>query len=272
MKSSPTLLCLSLVASSLAAAAAFAAEVDARPPDKLTLSGSASRQIDVDDGGGGSLNWLHYFTPGTLMGVGAEHQFIADARLDFGSLRGAVTRGEPGSQFTIFGEVNYGGGDDGGRDFDYSVAVLGVSKALSKKFYVELESRQIDIDTSHGNLPKLGLTYVWTPSLLTYVSYAHSVGGDLGTKLTSARIEYYWPSVTLKIGGSSGRADPSVLVLQPGITLPAVASKQGFVGIGKTFKRGEVQLTGDYLETGEAEKITVTLSYTAYIGSRGRTR
>ena len=39
-----------------------AAEVDARPPDRLTLSGSGSRLTDTDDkGGGGSLNWLHYF-------------------------------------------------------------------------------------------------------------------------------------------------------------------------------------------------------------------
>lgn len=272
MKPLSTLLYLSLATSSLASVGARAAEVDARPPDKLTLSGSASRQIDVDDGGGGSLNWLHYFAPGALIGLGAEHQFIADARLNFGSVRGSVSRGEPGSRFTFFGEANYGKGDDGGRDFDYSVAVLGVSHGFSPKFYVELESRQIDIDTSHGNLPKLGLTYVWTPRLLTYVSYARSVGGDLGTELTSARIEYFWPALNLKIGGATGRADPSVLVLQPGISLPAVSSKQGFVGVGKTFERGELQLTGDYLETGEAEKVTVTLSFTAYIGSRGRKR
>ena len=53
------------------------------------------------------------------------------------------------------------------------------------KFSVQLEARQIDIDTTHGNLPKLGLTYLWTPRLLTNVSYAHSVGGNLGTELTS---------------------------------------------------------------------------------------
>jgi hypothetical protein len=271
MKALPTVF-LSLATSSFASVGALAAEVDARPSDKLAISGSASRQIDVDDGGGGSLNWLHYFTPGAIIGVGAEHQFIADARLNFGSVRGSVSRGEPGSRFSVFGEVNYGQGDDNGRDFDYSVAVLGISHAFSQKLYVEVESRQIDIDTSHGNLPKLGLTYVWTPRLLTYVSYARSVGGDLGTELTSARIEYYWPALNLKFGGSSGRADPSVLVLQPGITAPAVSSKQGFVGVGKTFKRGEVQLLGDYLKTGEAEKVTVTLSYTAYVGARGRNR
>jgi hypothetical protein len=226
----------------------------------------------VDDGGSGALSWLHYFTPDAIIGAGAEHQFIADATLTFGSVRGSFGGGAPGYKTSVFGEMNYGEGDDDGRKFDYSVAVLGVNQAFGGKFYVELETRQIDIDTSHGNLPKIGLTYVWTPRLLTYVSYAHSVGGNLGTELTGGRIEYYWPSWNLKIGGAAGTADPSVLILTPGVVLPAVNSKQGFIGLGKTFSRGEVQLIGDYLETGDAEKVTVTLSYTAYIGSRGRKR
>lgn len=269
MKHPLAVLCVSLTASSFAPACALAAEVDARPPDRLTLSASGARQIDVDDGGGGSLNYLHYFTPNALFGIGAEHQFIADARLNFGSLRGAWSHGEPASKFTLFGEWNYGQGDDSGRDYDYSTAVLGISQALSSKFFVELESKQVDIDTTHGNLPKLGLTYLWTPRFLTYISYAYSVGGNLGTELTSGRVEYFWPGWNLKVGGATGQADPSVLVLVPGVTLPAVNSKQGFVGIGKTFSRGEVQLLGDYLETGESEKVTVTLSFTAYLGYRG---
>lgn len=260
----------SIAASSLSPLRAAAAEIDARPPDRLTLSAYSSRLIDVDNGGGGSLNWLHYFTPGAILGLGAEHQFIADAKLTFGSVRGALSHGEAASRFTVFGEANYGSGDDSGRGFDYGVAALGLNRALTQKLSVEIEGRQIDIDKSHGNLPKLGLNYVLTPHLLSYVSYAHSVGGNLGTELTSARLDYYGRRVTMKIGGSAGRADPSVLVLQPGITLPAAKSRQGFVGIGKSFSRGEVQLLGDYLKTGDSKKVTLTLSFTAYLGSRGR--
>jgi hypothetical protein len=248
-----------------------AAEIDARPPDRLTLSGSGSELTETDDkGGGGSLNWLHYFTPNALFGLGAEHQFVEDAKMTFGSIRGSWARGEPSSRFSIFGEVSYGEGDDDGRDFDYGVAVLALSQNLTSKFSVQLEGRQIDIDTSHGNLPKLSLTYLLTPRLLSSVSYAHSVGGNLGTELTSARIDYYGQHANLIFGGASGRADPTVLVLEPGVVLPASQSKQGFLGIGKTFKRGEVLLLGDYLEVGESEKVTVTLSFTAYIGARGR--
>jgi hypothetical protein len=264
-------LCLSSVVTSvLTPACGNAAEIDARPPDKLTLTGSRSTFQDTDDeGGGGSLNWLHYFTPDVIFGIGAEHQFVEDALLTYGSMRFALGHGESASRFNIFAEAHYGEGDDNGREFDFGVGVLGISQSLTSKFSVQLETRQIDIDTSRGNLPKLGLTYVWTPRFMTQVSYAQSVSGNLGTELVAGRMDYYGP-VHLMLGGSSGQANPSVLVLQPGITLPASDSTQGFLGFGKTFGRGEVMLLGDYLEVAGSEKITVTLSFTAYLGSRGR--
>ena len=54
-------LCLSsVIASMLTPARSVAAEIDARPPDRLTLSGNGSRLTDVgvdEDGYGGSLNY-----------------------------------------------------------------------------------------------------------------------------------------------------------------------------------------------------------------------
>jgi hypothetical protein len=261
---------LSLAAASFAATSAFAAEVDARPPDRLSFTANGSKFQDTDDRGtGGSLNYLHYFTPDAIFGLGAEHQIIEESNWTFGSLRGSLGFGEPASKFNIFGEVHYGDGDEDGRQFDYGVAVLGFSQSFARKFSVLLEGRQIDIDRTTGNLPKLALTYLWTPRMATTVSYAHSVGGNLGTEISTARIDYYGQYVTLMLGGASGRADPSVINLQPGLRLPAQDLKQGFVGIGKTFRRGELQLLGDYLTLADSEKVTVTLSFTAYLGSRG---
>ena len=246
-----------------------AAEVDARPPDRLTLTASGSRQDDVDDGGAGSLNYLHYVTPNTLFGVGAEHQFIGEATLTFGSARAAWGRGAPGSRTTLFGEANQGQGDDGGRGFDYSVYVLGISRALTAKLSFELEGKEFDIDTTHGTLPKVGVSYLWTPRLLTNAAYAKSFGGNLGTELTTARIDYYGSLANLKLGAATGRANPDVLRLQPGITMPATETRQGYIGIGKNFKQWEVLILADYLETDLVEKVTLTLSFTAYLGARG---
>lgn len=246
-----------------------AAEVDARPPDRLTLSAQGSRLVDAEeDGRGGSLSWLHYFTPDALVGLGAEHQTIAESQWSFGSVRGAWGTGDSASRFSVFGEVHHGKGDEDGRDFDYSVAVLGLSKALTRQLSVQLEGRQIDIDRSRGNLPKLGLTFVWSPRVVTNISYAHSVGGNLGTELITARLDTYARAANFILGGAFGEADPSVINLQPGLSSPAQDLRQGFLGIGRTFSRGEILLLGDYLVLDESEKVTLTLSFTAYLGRR----
>lgn len=268
MKRLIALLPLTLPWLSLPPVTASAAEIDARPPHRLTFTASGSRQDDVDDGGTGSLNYLHYLTPDALFGVGAEHQFIERTTLTFGSARAAWGHGEPGSRTTLFGEANYGKGDDDGREYDYGVYALGISRALSTRFSFEIEARDFDIDTTHGLLPKIGLSYLWTPRLLTYVSYAKSTSGNLGTELTSGRIDYYGPLLNWKVGAAAGHANPAVLVLTPGVALPATQTRQGYFGIGKTFSRGEVLFIADYLETGEAEKVTLTLSFTAFLNAR----
>jgi hypothetical protein len=48
------------------------------------------------------------------------------------------------------------------------------------------------------------------------------------------------------------------------VVLPVSNLKQAFAGLGIPFLRGEVQLVGDYLESGESERITVQLNFTAY--------
>ena len=85
-------LCLSLLAAATFASTGVcsAAAVDARPPDRLTFMGSGVRLPDSDDNGGGaSLNYLHYFTPDLVVGLGAEHQTIVDSQWTFGSVRGS---------------------------------------------------------------------------------------------------------------------------------------------------------------------------------------
>jgi hypothetical protein len=255
----------------VAAAPASAAEVDARPFDKLTLSGNMATFPNTEfDGGGGGASYLHYFTPDFLAGLGVDHTYVEDSKLTYGSARAAWGRGDPASRFTLVGEYYNGDGDDAGRKYGYEVAVLGISQAITSKFSIQLETREIDIDTTNGNLPKLGLTYVWSPRFVTNVAYAQSVSGNLGTEVTSARLDYFGKHVNFLLGGSTGTANPAVLVAFPGQVLPASKSDEGFIGIGKTFKRWEVTLLGDYLDVSGTEKVTVTLSFTAYLGSRGQ--
>jgi len=243
---------------------AYAAEIDARPANRLSLAANGVRLTGVDDGGGGSISYLHYLTPDATIGIGAEHQFIAESKWTFGTLRGSAGFGAPASKTVLFGEANVGTGDEDGRNFDYRVGVLGVSQGLGSKLSVQLETRQIEVDRSEGNLPRLGVTVAWTPSVATNVAYAKSVSGNLGTELTSARIDFYGREVNVFIGGATGTADPVVLNLQPGLVLPVSDLKQGFAGIGRTFAHGQIQVVGDYLESGDSERITVLVNFTAY--------
>lgn len=263
-------LALSLLLLSCSAGPVLAQQVDARPPNRVSVSANGVRLVDVDDGGGGSLNYLHYVTPNVLVGVGAEHQFIADSYWTFGSLRGSFGFGDPPRRTTLFAEAHLGEGDEDGRSFDYGVGVVGLSQSITSKLSIQLETRQIEVDRSEGNLPKLGITYVWSPNWVTSVAYAESVSGNLGTDLTSARIDRYGKSVNFFIGGATGSADPVVLNLQPGVVLPVSEVDQGFIGFTKVFSRGEIQLVGDYLTSGDSERISVTLNFTAYVGARGR--
>jgi hypothetical protein len=255
-----------LAGSTLFSTQLLAAEVDARPPDRLIAIGSKAQLSGADDGWGGSLSWLHFFTPDTAFSLGAEHQKLADAHWTFGSVRGSWSHGESASKFNISGEVNLGSGTEARHDFDYSIAALSLSQSFTRQFSVQFESRQIDIDTTHGNLPKLGVTYLWTPLFVTSVAYARSVGGNLGTELTTARIDSYGRHINFLIGAATGHADPSVINLFPGVHLPARNLKEGFAGIGKVFSGGEVQLLGDYIELADSRKTTISLSFSAYFG------
>jgi hypothetical protein len=269
MKHSLAALCLWSTAAAVPIVVS-AEQIDARPPDRLTITANGSTLSDSDGGQGGSLNGLHYFTPDAIVGAGVEYQSIADARFAFGSLRGSWSTGKPSSRFNVNGEVQYGSGEDDGGDFDYAVGVLGIGQNITSKLSLQLETRQIDIDTTHGNLPKLGVTYVFSPRVVGNVSYANSVGGNLGTELITTRADFYGAAYSFLIGAASGSADPNVVRLQPGLTLPTRTLKQGFIGVGRTFGRSELRLLADYLELGDSEKATLTMSFIVSLGSRGR--
>ncbi len=256
----------SLAAAVLAPARVAAAAVDPRPPDRLTFVANGSTLTGTDGGAGGSFSWLHYVTPDALFGLAAEHQYIEDSSWNFATVRGSLSGGQSPTRFTVFGEMQYGKGDDDGRDFDYAIAVLGLGEVFTSKFSGQIEARYIDIDTTYGTLPKISLSYLWTPRLLTTVSYADSVGGNLGTELVTARIDYFGRHMNLLAGGATGSADSTVIV--PGVSLPATDLRQAFIGIGKVFKRGEFQLVADYLELDASEKVTIAVSFTIYVGSR----
>jgi hypothetical protein len=236
--------------------------------NRLIISGSGYALEDPSGGGGaGSLTYLHEFSSGTV-GAAGEYDTIANAHWEFGSLTGSMNFGSPGDKWTIYGEAHEGAGDIGTyfglRRFDYNVEAAGVDAAFGGKVILQLDSHQYDIDTAHGNLPKAGIGVLWTPHFETTVSFAHSVGGNLGTQLTTVRLDYFGP-ISWVLGGATGFAAPPVLNLVTGALGPAPSYREGFLGLSKRFRRVDWGILADYIKLGEVKRYTLTLTCTLHL-------
>ena len=213
--------------------------------DRLTFSANGSSLTGTTGGGGGSLGWLHNFNADTLIGVAAEHQVLSVSHWTLASVTGALTRGPGEQRYTVYGDAHEGTGDDGGKAFKYRVEALGITGTYFRRFSATIEDRQINVETTHGNLPKVQLSYLWNLHVQTTLAYQNSFGGNLGTHLTSGRIDVFGP-VNFLGGFAVGQAAPSVLGLA--LTLPPHDLKEGYVGLSKSIPgwRSDITFIVDY--------------------------
>jgi hypothetical protein len=279
------------IAAVIAAVLAPARAVRAAPStadDRIALSANGSSLTGTNGGAGASIGWLHNFDADTLIGVAAQHQVLSSSHWTFGSLSGAITRGPGEQRYTLYGEAHEGAGDDGPNAFKYRIEALGVTGTYFHRLSATLEDKQVNVESTHGNLPKIQLAYLWNPRFQTTVGHQHSFGGNLGTRLTTARIDVYASQVSFLAGAAYGQASPALLGTL--VTLPPRDLREGYVGVIKSFPklRGQLTLIIDYqrLSGGQAvvtdpntgtsylpiavsEKWTGTLNYVFHIGHHG---
>jgi hypothetical protein len=239
--------------------------------DRLTLLAAGSRLTDGAgndyDGGNGSIGWVHNFNANTILGASATHNSIAGARWTFGTLTLAHGFGQADRRTNVYAEVQEGSGEDDVHSYNYSIVTAGLVQNLTRQLSLTLEDKQIDVDTVRGNLPKIGLQYLWTPTFATSVTYAHSVSGTVGTKLWSYRLDKFGKTVNFLAGGSTGKASPVIINLQ--IASAGLTTNQYFVGASRAFKRTEFLLIADYLEVGDNDRYTLTLNCTVHLRRPG---
>lgn len=237
--------------------------------DRIALSANGSSLTGTNGGAGASVGWLHNFDPDTLLGVAAEHQVLSVSHWTFGSLSGAITRGSGDQRYTLYGEAHEGAGDDGPNAFKYRIEALGVTGTYFHRLSATVEDKQVNVETTNGNLPKLQLAYLWNPRVQTTVSYAYSFGGNLGTRLTSARVDVYGPQVNFLAGGAVGQASPSLLgnVVGGNLTLAPHQLKEGYFGVVKPLPsvRSELTLIVDYQRLSGGQGAVVTANNTVLI-------
>jgi hypothetical protein len=240
--------------------------------DRIALSADGSTLPGTNGGGGGSIGWLHNFDGDTLAGVAIEHQVISVAQWTFASVNGSLTRAFDNARYGIYGEAHEGAGDDGSNAFKYSIVAAGVVATYFQRLSVQLEDRQFDVEKTHGNLPKLGLSYQWNPRVLTTISYADSVSGNLGTHLTAGRIDLFGPKVNFLGGVAFGQVSPTVLGLD--LVIPGKTLSEGYVGMTKHLPqaRGDLTLVVDYQDLSGSSRVAVTLAYIFHVGHQGQTQ
>jgi hypothetical protein len=214
--------------------------------DRIAVSAQGSSLTGTGGGGGGSAGWLHNFDADTLLGVAAQYQAMSVSHWAFASLNGAITRGPGEQRYTFYGQADEGAGRDGPNAFKYRLETLGVSGTYFHQLSATVEDKQVNVESTHGNLPKLQLAYLWSPRIQTTVGYQHSFGGNLGTRLTTARIDVYASQVSFLAGGAIGQAAPSVLGIN--LTLGPRDLREGYVGVIKSLPslRSELTFIVDY--------------------------
>lgn len=266
----PTQIVASCIVLLLASSAALAAVSTA--DDRIAASANGSTLTGTNGGAGASLAWLHNFDAATLLSGAVEYQALSVAHWTFGSVTGAATRGPDNQRYTFSGEAHEGAGDDGPKSFDYHIEAVGVTGTYFHKLSAQLEDKRIDVETSHGNLPKFGLSYLWSRHFQTAVAYQHSVSGNLGTRLWTGRVDEYGPTVNFLVGAAVGKVSANVLNL--GIEIPGTQLHEGYVGVVKPFPsaRSELTFIADYQNLSGTKRATLTLNYIFHVGATGSAR
>jgi hypothetical protein len=243
--------------------------------DRVTASVNGSTLTGTDGGAGGALGWLHNFDAGTLAGLAVEHQELAGSQWSFGSVNGSTAFGPDAVRFSVYAEAHEGAGDDGGKTFHYKIEAAGATGTYDHKLTLLVENKRVDVETTHGNLPKLGGSYLVNPHVLATLSYQYSVSGNLGTRITAARIDSYWATANVFGGTAFGQASPAILNIetnilngQSRILSPAREIHEEYVGVSKPFPqwRSEFTLVGDYIALSGINRATITLAYIYHIG------
>ena len=254
----------------LAGAALSLGVAAAATDDRLVFSANGSTLTYDHGGAGAAATWLRQFDSGSLIGLGAEYETIYNSHWTLGNFNGALALATGGVKTSLYVEAHLGSGYSGQEPFDYRNVAGGFISALTPWLSLQLEERYIDIQPSHGNLPKLALSFHFAPTLLATVSYAQSFGGNLDTKLGTARLDYSGPHFSWLVGGAYGPVAPRVLNFIGVNVGPAKTVKEGFLGAGRTFGRTDWQLIGDYQDLEGFKRTTITLNCTLHLGTRER--
>jgi hypothetical protein len=238
--------------------------------DKLSLTASGATLTGTNGGWGAAAMWLHYFSANTVAGLGGEHQSLSDARWNFGKLTLSHGFGEATARTNLYLEGNEGTGKDRRHDYDYSIWGVGVYQNLTRQLILQLEDKQVDVDTARGNLPKVGVQYLWSPALATSLGYSHSFNDtiQMRTRLLTGRIDGYTKTVNLFVGAANGQT--AAILINPSSTNQTLAGNRPsilheyYAGFSRPFSRADTTVALDFSRLNANNHWTLTFNATLH--------
>ena len=216
---------------------------------------SAPRSPATNGGGGGALGWLHNFDADSLAGVAGRAPGTGDGTLDLRlGQRHPSHAVRPINAIASTAKRTRDGATTARATFNYAIEAAGVDRHILPQA-VRAARRQADQCRDHARESAQGGTLLSVESALPdSVSYSYSVSGNLGTRLTAARIDDYgaacesfWPGRVRS--GLAGRTVHRSCTSQLGATRDPWAPAQGRIrGVSKPLPhlRSELTLVGDY--------------------------
>jgi hypothetical protein len=205
-----------------------------------------------EDGGAVSVLWKN---DGPFH-AGLSHYRFGDTYWTFATAGVTSRRGRT----ILQAEANFGPGRSTG-DFLYKIARVSITRQISsRRVFLELEDRYIDVDTQEGNLVRGGVSWVPRNDLLLSASQHVSTGGDLGARFTSARADWERDGIRWSGGAAAGVSDP--VLFQQIDFRSRVSITEFFAGVSAPTSRGRLGFILQSIRTGGDNRLRGTVLWT----------
>lgn len=205
--------------------------------------------------GGGAVDWLHSAKSGTDVTIGMAAYRIAGSQW---ALARAGTFFRFSERWTIEPKIVLGGGTTASAGFLYQQYITRLGFRAMPRLYVNAQEEFIDIGSTHGHLLSGGVLLLPSRSFSMDTEYAHSAGGNLGTRFVSERFDLSRRTLRPFAGFAVGKTAPEVFDMGFGPHLISQDLHEGFLGLVFPSAIAEFTVAIDWIQVGSTQRSTVT--------------
>jgi hypothetical protein len=224
--------------------------------DSLLLTVQA-QDAPQDSGKGGGIEWLRTTRPSATLNGGAYVFSVGGANWRYG--RVGVTLVRPRGT-ALFLQADVGSGHQARSEFTYQIYRGSLTRALGGTgLSVEAEDQYAHVGGARGHVARLGAAYSFKPAITARLAYYGSLGGNLGARYVSARIDAERHEFSFLAGVVAGHSGAGVNGLFSAASIPR--SREIFAGAKSVRPTRELILVLSTLRLRGVDRYSFTLAY-----------